>query len=63
MVGLVNDDTVLGGLFNLRDDDGTLVAVASVELEQLLKGVVADDVRVEDEEGGVVLEEDLLGEL
>ena len=34
-----------------------------VEVGQLLEGVVADDVRVQDEEGRVVLTENLLGEL
>lgn len=32
MVGLVDDDTVLGGLFDLGDDNGALVAVVLVEL-------------------------------
>lgn len=63
LVGLVDDDTVLGGLLDFGDDDGALVAVVAVEFEQVLEGVVADDVRVEHEEGRVVLEEDLLGEL
>ena len=63
MVGLVNDDTVLGGLLDLGDDNGALVAVAFVELEQVLEGVVANDIRVEDEEWRVILEQDLLGEL
>ena len=34
-----------------------------VEVGQLLEGVVADDVRVEDEEGRVVLAENLLSKL
>jgi hypothetical protein len=59
----VHDDAVLGGLVDLGDDDGALVAVRAVEGGELLEGVVADDVAVEDEEGGGVLAEDLLGEL
>jgi len=34
-----------------------------VEFRELLEGVLADDVRVEDKERGVVFSEDLLGEL
>ena len=63
VVGLVDNDTVFRGLLDLCDDNGALIAVAAVELEKLFEGVVADDVRVEDKEGGVVLLEDLLGEL
>jgi hypothetical protein len=37
--------------------------VALVEIEKLAEGVVADDVGVENEEGRVVLGEDLLGKL
>jgi hypothetical protein len=59
----VHDDAVLGRLVDLGDDDGALVAVGAVEGGELLEGVVADDVAVEDEEGGGVLGEDLLGEL
>lgn len=60
---LMHDDAIFGGLLDLGDDDGALVAVLLVELGQLLEGVVADDVRVEDEEGVVVLAQDLLCEL
>lgn len=63
VVGLVDDDTVLRGLLDLCDNDGTLVAMGLVEVGQLLEGVVADDVRVEDEEGRVVLAENLLSKL
>ena len=55
MAGLVHHDTVLGRLLDLGDNNGTLVAVALVELGELLEGVVAGDVGVEDEEGRVVL--------
>jgi hypothetical protein len=63
MVGLVDNHTVLGGLLDLGDDDGTLIAVVPVELKEILERVVADDIGVEDEEGRVVLEKDLLGKL
>ena len=63
VVGLVDNDTVLGGLLDLGDDDGTLLAVLLVEIGKLLEGVVADDIGVEDEEGRVVLAQDLLRQL
>lgn len=63
VVGLVDNDTILGGLLHLGDHNGTLIAVALVEIQQLLEGIVADDVGVENEEGGVVLGKDALGEL
>lgn len=63
VAGLVDDNTILGGLLDLGDDDGALLAVAAVEGGQVGEGEVADDVRVEDEEGLVVLAERLLGEL
>lgn len=58
----MDDNTVFRGLLDLGDNNGALVAVAAVELEEIGEGVIANDVGVEDEEGGVVLEEDLLGE-
>jgi hypothetical protein len=60
---LVDDDTVLGGLLDLCDDDRALLAVRLVEFGELLEGVLAGDVGVEDEEGGVALAENLLSEL
>lgn len=63
MVGLVDNNTILGRLLHLGDHNGTLIAVALVEIQQLLEGIVADDIGVENEEGGVVLGEDALGEL
>ena len=60
---LVHDDTVLGRLLDLCDDDGALIAVCLVEVGELLEGVVACDIGVEDEEGRVVLAEDVLSEL
>lgn len=61
--GLVDDDTILGGLFDLGDTDGALVAVGLVESSQLLEGVLAGDIGVEDEEGGVVFAEDVGSQL
>jgi len=63
VAGLVHDDTVLGRLLDLGHDNGALAAVLLVELGELLEGVVAGDVGVEDEEGRVVLAQDALGEL
>lgn len=63
VVGLVDDDAVFGGFFDLGDDDGAFLTVGPVEVGQLAKGVFADDVRVENEEGRVVFAEDLLGQL
>lgn len=63
VVGLVDNDTVLGGLLDLGHDNGALVAVGLVELGEGLEGILACDVGVEDEEGGVVLGEDVLGQL
>lgn len=59
----MDNDTIFGGLLNLGYDDGALVPVVLVELQQILERVVADDIRVQDEEGGVVLGQNLLGEL
>lgn len=63
VVGLVNDDTVFGGLLDLGHDNGTLVAMGIVEVGKSLEGVLAGNVRVQNEEGGVVLGQDLFGEL
>ncbi len=62
-VGLVNNDTILGRLLDLGDDNGTLIAMSVVEIQQVLEGVVTDNIRVEHEEGGVILQQDLLSEL
>jgi hypothetical protein len=62
VVGLMDDDAVLGRLLDLGDDDGALFAVGLMELGELLEGVVADDVRVEHEERRLVLKERLLGQ-
>lgn len=60
---LVDNDTVLGRLLNLGDDNGTLVTVVLVEGQKVLEGEVADNIGVEDEERRVVLGEDALGKL
>lgn len=62
-VGLVNNDTVLAGVLDLSSDDGTLTTVSLVEVDEVLEGVVANNVRVQDEERRVVLLQDLLSEL
>lgn len=59
----MDNDTILGGLLDLGDDNGALVAVCLVECSQLLKRVFARDIGVEDEEGAVVLAQDLGGQL
>ena len=59
----VHDDTVLGRFLDLGHHNGALVAVGLVERRELLEGVLAGDVRVEDEERGVVLGQNLLRQL
>lgn len=63
VTGLVDNNTILGGFLNLGDDNGTLIAVVLVESQEVLEGVVADDIGVEDEEGRVVLSENTLSKL
>lgn len=63
VVGLVDNDTVLGGLVDLGDHNGTLVAVVLVELGQLLEGIVTDNIGVQDEKRAVVLAQNLLRQL
>lgn len=63
VVGLVHDDTVVGGLLDLGDDNGALIAVSLVEFGQLFERVFAGDVGVEDEERAIILAQDLSGEL
>lgn len=62
VVGLVNNDTIFAGLLDLGDHDGTLVSVGVVEGRELRERVVADDIRVEDKEGLVILCKNLLGQ-
>ena len=59
---LVHHDAVFGRLFHLGDDDGAFLAVGLVEGGEGGEGVVADDVRVEDEEGGRIFAEGFGGE-
>lgn len=63
MVGLVDDDTVFGGLLDLGDNNGAFIAVGVVEVDEILEGELAGNIRVEDEKGRVVLAKDVLGEL
>lgn len=56
-----DDDTVLARLVDLGDEEGSLAAVGRVEVAQLLEGVRADDIRVEDKEGRVVLGQHFAG--
>lgn len=62
VVRFVDDDTVLGRLLYFSYHDGSLVAMGLVEGSQLGEGVIAGDIGVEDEEGSLILAEDLLGE-
>lgn len=59
----MHHDTVFGRLLDLGNDNCALVAVLLVEFGELLEGVVAGDVGIEDEEGRLVLAQDLFGEL
>jgi hypothetical protein len=63
VAGLVDNDTVLGRLLDLCDNNRTLIAVLLVELGELRKGVFAGDIGVEDKERRLVLSEDGLSEL
>jgi hypothetical protein len=62
LAGNGEDDTVLGGLVDLGDHQSSLTAVSDVEVAELAEGVGAGDVGVEDEEGSIVLAEDVTGE-
>jgi len=63
VIGLVNNNAVLARLLDLCDNNGALLAVSLVESRQFLEGVFANDVGVEDEEGRIVLAEDLFCQL
>ena len=57
---LGDDDTVAGGFLDTGHDNSALLAVVLVELDELLKGVLADDIGVENkEESGLVVLTDL----
>ena len=47
-VGMIHDNTVLGGLFDFGDQNGALTAVFFVVGGHFGKGKVANDIRVED---------------
>lgn len=47
----MHHDTVLGRLLHLGHHNGALLAVLLVEGSELLEGVFAGDIGVEDEEG------------
>lgn len=46
MVRFVDNNTILGGLFDLGDDNGTFVTMRLVEFDELLEGKFASDVGV-----------------
>lgn len=58
----MHHDAVFTRFFDFGDDDGSFVAVGLVEVGELLERVVADDVGIEDEEGGGILSEGFFGE-
>lgn len=60
---LVDDDSVLAGLFDLGDNYGALLAVRLVEIREGLEGVVADDIGVKHKEGRIILAENSFSEL
>lgn len=59
----MHDNTILGGLLDLSDNNGALVAVCLVEFSQVLKRVFAGDVGVEDEERAVIFAQNLSSQL
>jgi hypothetical protein len=63
VAGLVDNDTVLGRLLDLCDNDCAFIAVLLVELGELGEGVFAGNVGVENEERRLVLAKDSLSEL
>ena len=63
VVRLVHDDAVFRWLLDLGDHNGTLVAVGFVEGSELGERIIADNVRVEDEEGLGIFAENLFGKL
>lgn len=60
---VMHHHTVLGRFFDLCYNDCALFTVRFVEVGQFLEGIVANDVRVEHEEGSFVFAEDFFGEL
>jgi hypothetical protein len=47
---LGNDHTITTWFFNFSHNDSAFFAMAFVELNQLVKGIIANDVRVKHEE-------------
>lgn len=62
MVWLMNNDTILRWLFDFCNYNCAFISVCLVEFCQFSKGVVANDIRVQDEERIVVSPQDLFGE-
>jgi len=56
---LEDDETILGRVFDRGDENGALTLVRLVEVEHLRQGELAGDIRVEHEEGLVVLHEEV----
>jgi len=57
MVWLVDNHTIFRGFFNLCNDDGALVAVGFMEGGEICKGIIANNVGVQDKERCVVFSE------
>lgn len=62
VVRFVDNDTVLGGLIHLGDDDSSLITMTLVEFCKILKGKVTNNIGVEDKERRVILAQDLFGQ-
>lgn len=58
----MDNDTILGRLLDLGDNNGTLISVCLVESSQFLKWIIACDIGVEDKKGAVILAENLFSE-
>ena len=54
MSWLVDYNTVFRGFFDLCDDNCSLLAMRFVKLRKLLKGIVADNVGIKNEEGRII---------
>jgi hypothetical protein len=63
LVGFVHNDTILGRLLHLGNDDCSLVTVLLVESSKLLERIVAGNVGIQDEEWGVVFAQNSFSEL
>lgn len=58
-VGMIDNDTVFGRVVDLGNDNGTFVAMAQVEITELLKWIIANNVTVEHKERTIILGKDL----